>query len=241
MATATKRFICIHGHFYQPPRENPWLETVETQDTAAPYHDWNERVCAECYAPNGAARTVNNKNQIIRIVNNYSRMSFNFGPTLMSWLKENAPRTYRMILDGERRSRQVLQRPQLGHGAGLQPHDYAAGQPARPHHADPLGHCRLRKPALASKPEGMWLAETAADTETLELLAQHGIKFTILAPHQCKRIRPLKAEATADEPVLDDAAEQFGRHHAAIPGALQFRRFDRGLLLQRTDVPRHRV
>ena len=104
MATG-KRYICIHGHFYQPPRENPWLETVETQDSAAPYHDWNERICAECYATNGAARTVNNQNQIIRIVNNYSRMSFNFGPTLLSWLKENAPRTYRMILDGERRSR----------------------------------------------------------------------------------------------------------------------------------------
>ncbi len=109
MAT-TKRYICIHGHFYQPPRENPWLETVETQDSAAPYHDWNERVCAECYATNGAARTVNNKNQIIRIVNNYSRMSFNFGPTLLSWLKENAPRTYRMILDGERRSRKSTSR-----------------------------------------------------------------------------------------------------------------------------------
>jgi hypothetical protein len=102
---ASNRFICIHGHFYQPPRENPWLETVETQDTAAPYHDWNERVCAECYAPNGAARIVNIKNQIMRIVNNYARMSFNFGPTLLSWLKENAPRTYRMILDGELRSR----------------------------------------------------------------------------------------------------------------------------------------
>ena len=103
--SATKRFVCIHGHFYQPPRENPWLETVETQDSAAPYHDWNERICAECYATNGAARIVNIKNQIIRIVNNYARISFNFGPTLLSWLKENAPRTYRMILDGERRSR----------------------------------------------------------------------------------------------------------------------------------------
>jgi len=102
---ASKRFVCIHGHFYQPPRENPWLETVETQDSAAPYHDWNERICAECYATNGAARVVNNRNKITRIVNNYARMSFNFGPTLLSWLKENAPRTYRVILDGERRSR----------------------------------------------------------------------------------------------------------------------------------------
>ena len=88
------RFICIHGHFYQPPRENPWLETVETQDSAAPYHDWNERICAECYATNGAARVVNIKNQITRILNNYARISFNFGPTLLSWLKENAPRCW---------------------------------------------------------------------------------------------------------------------------------------------------
>ena len=112
---ASKRFVCIHGHFYQPPRENPWLETVETQDTAAPYHDWNERVCAECYAPNGAARIVNSKNQITRIVNNYARISFNFGPTLLSWLMENAQRTYRMILDGERRSRKSFK----GHSSAM--------------------------------------------------------------------------------------------------------------------------
>ena len=91
---SSQRYICIHGHFYQPPRENPWLETVETQDSAAPYHDWNERITAECYAPNGAARIVNDENQIIRIVNNYARISFNFGPTLLSWLEDNAPRTY---------------------------------------------------------------------------------------------------------------------------------------------------
>jgi alpha-amylase/alpha-mannosidase (GH57 family) len=110
-----KRFVCIHGHFYQPPRENPWLETVETQDSAAPYHDWNERICAECYATNGAARMVNNKNQITRIVNNYARISFNIGPTLLSWIKENAPRTYRMILDGERRSRKNFK----GHSSAM--------------------------------------------------------------------------------------------------------------------------
>ena len=112
---ASKRFVCIHGHFYQPPRENPWLETVETQDTAAPYHDWNERICAECYATNGAARILNIKNQITRIVNNYARISFNFGPTLLSWLKENAPRTYRMVLDGERRSRKSFR----GHSSAM--------------------------------------------------------------------------------------------------------------------------
>ena len=96
------RFVCIHGHFYQPPRENPWLETVEIQDSAAPYHDWNDRITAECYAPNGASRITDRENKIIRIMNNYGRMSFNFGPTLLSWLADFAHRAYRMILDADR-------------------------------------------------------------------------------------------------------------------------------------------
>lgn len=197
---ATKRYICIHGHFYQPPRENPWLETVETQDSAAPYHDWNERVCAESYATNGAARTVNNKNQIIRIVNNYSRMSFNFGPTLMSWLKENAPRTYRMILDGERRSRRL----NGGHSSAIaQVYNHVIMPLAN--QRDKITQIRWGiadyESHYGSAPEGMWLSETAVDSETLELLAQHGIKFTILAPSQCKRVRPLKQDATETDPV----------------------------------------
>jgi alpha-amylase/alpha-mannosidase (GH57 family) len=193
----SKRFICIHGHFYQPPRENPWLETVETQDSAAPYHDWNERVCAESYAPNGAARIVNNKNEIQRIVNNYARISFDFGPTLMSWLKENAPRTYRMILDGERRSRKSYK----GHSSAM--------AQVYNHIIMPLANQRDRITQIrwgiadyerhyGVPPEGMWLAETAVDTESLELLAQHGIKFTVLAPSQCKRIRLLQEDAGQD-------------------------------------------
>ncbi len=189
----SKRFICIHGHFYQPPRENPWLETVETQDTAAPYHDWNERICAECYAPNGAARVVNAKNQITRIVNNYARISFNFGPTLLSWLKENAPRTYRMVLDGEGRSRTRYR----GHSSAL--------AQVYNHMILPLANARDRvtqirwgiadyENSFGTPPEGMWLPETAADTATLEALAANGIRFTVLAPHQCKRIRPLKSD-----------------------------------------------
>ena len=187
-----KRFVSIHGHFYQPPRENPWLETVETQDSAAPYHDWNERICAECYAPNGAARVVNVKNQITRIVNNYARMSFNFGPTLLNWLRENAPRTYRMILNGERRSRKRY------HG-----HSSALAQVYN-HMILPLANARDRitqirwgiadyEFSFGARPEGMWLPETAVDSATLEALALNGIKFTVLAPHQCKRVRALKA------------------------------------------------
>jgi alpha-amylase/alpha-mannosidase (GH57 family) len=200
-----KRFVCIHGHFYQPPRENPWLETVETQDTAAPYHDWNERICAECYAPNGAARVVNAKNQIMRIVNNYARMSFNFGPTLLSWLKENAPRTYRMILDGENRSRKRYR----GHSPAM--------AQAYNHMILPLASPRDRvtqirwgiadyESSFGTRPEGMWLPETAVDNTTLEAFAASGIKFTVLAPHQCKQIRPLKGEADWT-PTPDDSVE----------------------------------
>ena len=188
---ASKRFICIHGHFYQPPRENPWLETVETQDSAAPYHDWNERICAECYATNGAARIQNNRNQITRIVNNYARISFNFGPTLLSWLKENAPRTYRMILDGEHRSRKSYG----GHSSAM--------AQVYNHIIMPLANTRDRVTQIrwgiadyrrhyGAPPEGMWLAETAADSESLELMARHGVKFTLLSPSQCARVRPLR-------------------------------------------------
>ena len=194
----SKRFVCIHGHFYQPPRENPWLETVETQDSAAPYHDWNERICSECYATNGAARVVNSKNKITRIVNNYARISFNFGPTLLSWLKENAPRTYRMILDGERRSRKNFN----GHSSAM--------AQVYNHVIMPLANRRDKITQIrwgiadyqhhyGVAPEGMWLAETAVDSESLELMAQHGIKFTVLAPHQCKRIRSLpNGDSAAD-------------------------------------------
>jgi alpha-amylase/alpha-mannosidase (GH57 family) len=195
---AAKHFVCIHGHFYQPPRENPWLETVETQDSAAPYHDWNERICAECYAPNGAARIVNSKNKIVRIVNSYARISFNFGPTLLSWLKENASRTYRMILEGERRSRKSFR----GHSSAM--------AQVYNHMILPLASRRDRITQIrwgiadyenhyGRPPEGMWLAETAADSDSLELLAQHGIQFTLLAPHQCKRIRSLKEGAALED------------------------------------------
>jgi alpha-amylase/alpha-mannosidase (GH57 family) len=187
---SSNRYICIHGHFYQPPRENPWLETVETQDSAAPYHDWNERVTAECYAPNGAARIVNAENRIIRILNNYGRMSFNFGPTLLSWLEANAGRVYRMILDADVNSQKRFG----GHGSAI--------AQVYNHVIMPLASTRDRitqirwgiadfERRFQRGPEGMWLPETAVDTESLELLAGEGIRFVVLAPHQCARVRSL--------------------------------------------------
>ncbi len=202
-----ERYVCIHGHFYQPPRENAWLETVEVQDSAAPYHDWNERVTAECYAPNGASRILNAEDKIIRIVNNYSRISFNFGPTLLSWLKDTAGRTHQLILDADETSQKRFG----GHGSAL--------AQAYNHIILPLANardCRTQirwgiadfESRFKRKPEGMWLAETAVDRATLDLLAQEGIQFTILAPHQCARIRPLTApvapetQPSAQQPLL---------------------------------------
>ena len=186
----SSRFVTIHGHFYQPPRENPWLEAVETQDSAAPYHDWNERITAECYATNGAARMVDSENRIIRIINNYAGISFNFGPTLLSWLEENAPRVYAMIRTADRLSQKRFG----GHGSAI--------AQVYNHIIMPLANTRDRitqirwgiadfESRFDRKPEGMWLAETAVDYETLDLLAQHGICFTILAPNQCSRVRQL--------------------------------------------------
>src|SRR5512135_2709856 len=105
-----ERYVCIHCHFYQPPRENPWLEAVELQDSAYPFHDWNERITAECYAPNSASRILDSKGKIVK---NYSRISFNFGPTLLSWMEDNAPHTYQAILDADRISREAFS----GHGS----------------------------------------------------------------------------------------------------------------------------
>jgi alpha-amylase/alpha-mannosidase (GH57 family) len=188
--TPPQHYLCVHGHFYQPPRENPWLETVELQDSAAPYHDWNERITSECYAPNGASRIVNHDRQIIRIVNNYARMSFNFGPTLLSWLEDFAPRTYRMIQDADQASAARYS----NHGSALaQVYNHiimplASERDARTQIRWGIADFEHR---FGRKPEGMWLAETAVSRSTLDLLAQERIKFTILAPHQAARIRPL--------------------------------------------------
>jgi alpha-amylase/alpha-mannosidase (GH57 family) len=195
------RFVCIHGHFYQPPRENPWLESVEVQDSAAPYHDWNDRITAECYAPNGASRITNKQNEIIRIMNNYARMSFNFGPTLLSWLQDNAPRTYRMILDADKASAQRYG----GHGSAIaQVYNHIIMPLAS--RRDALTQIRWGiadfEMRFGRKPEGMWLAETAVNRSVLDLMAQEGIKFTILAPHQCARVR--RKAGAASESKIDD-------------------------------------
>jgi alpha-amylase/alpha-mannosidase (GH57 family) len=191
------RFICIHAHCYQPPRENPWLEAVERQDSAYPFHDWNQRITAECYAPNCASRILDDENRIAEIVDNYSKISFNFGPTLLSWMQENEPETYRSILDSDKESLKRFN----GHGSAI--------AQAYNHTILPLANARDRDTQIqwgirdferrfGRFPEGLWLPETAVDMQTLELLAEFGIKFTILAPRQAGKVRKLGARGWKD-------------------------------------------
>jgi (1->4)-alpha-D-glucan 1-alpha-D-glucosylmutase len=184
------RYVCIHGHFYQPPRENAWLETVEVQDSAYPYHDWNERITAECYGPNAFARILDDKGRIAKIVNNYAKISFNFGPTLLAWLEDKAPDVYAAILDADRQAQQRFS----GHGSALaMPYNHMILPLAnrRDKHTQIVWGLGDFERRFARAAEGMWLPETAVDLETLELLATKGIRFTVLATHQAHRVRKL--------------------------------------------------
>ena len=192
-----ERYVCIHGHFYQPPRENPWLEAIEQQDQARPYHDWNERITAECYAANCASRILDREGRIERIVNNYAKMSFNFGPTLLAWLEINGPEVYEAIQQADRLSRDKFS----GHGSAL--------AQAYNHMILPLANQRDKytqvhwgisdfQHRFGRDPEGMWLPETAVDLESLEVMAELGIRFTILAPKQASRVRQITGEDWLD-------------------------------------------
>ncbi len=184
------RYVCIHGHFYQPPRENAWLEEIELQDSAHPFHDWNERINYECYEPNVSARILGSGGKITNIFNNYLHISFNFGPTLLSWMEKHAPDTYAAILRADKES--IVKYD--GHGN-------AVAQVFN-HMIMPLANRRDKVTQVQwgiydfeyrfrRKPEGMWLAETAVDIETLEVLAEQDIQYTILAPRQAKQVRKL--------------------------------------------------
>lgn len=191
------RYVCVHGHFYQPPRENPWLDEVEVQDSAQPYHDWNERITAECYAPNAHARILDGEGLIENIVNNYARISFNFGPTLLAWLERKRPAIHEAIVHADHISRRLFS----GHGSAL--------AQIFNHMIMPLATERDRRVQLAwgledfrrrfgREAEGIWLPETAVDLLTLDLLAEAGLAFTILAPRQAARVRRLGEEEWRD-------------------------------------------
>ncbi|MCC0177904.1 DUF3536 domain-containing protein [Waterburya agarophytonicola K14] len=195
LKTAQGVYITVHGHFYQPPRENPYLDTIERQPSAQPYHDWNERIHYECYRPNAFARILNHNQELIGIVNNFEYLSFNIGATLMSWLEKHDPEVYQRILEADRKSSARLN----GHGNAIaQVYNHIILPLAN--QRDKITQIRWGKADFRNRfgrdPEGMWLAETAVDYSTLEALIDEEIKFIILAPSQAEKCRQM---ATAEK------------------------------------------
>lgn len=190
---ATGVYVTVHGHFYQPPRENPYLNSIERQQSAEPFHDWNERIYHECYRPNAFARILNDQGEMVGLVNNYEYLSFNIGPTLMNWLERHDIEVYQRILEADRKSCARLN----GHGNAIaQVYNHMILPLAN--ERDKYTQVRWGKADFRSRfgrdPEGMWLAETAVDAATLEVLVSEGIKFIILAPSQAQRCRSLSSE-----------------------------------------------
>jgi hypothetical protein len=189
-----EKWVCVHGHFYQPPRENPWTGLIERQLSAAPFHDWNQRIDQECYRANTAVAVMSENGMIERLVNNYAHMSWNMGPTLLAWMQRYDLVTYHAIIAADRASRDRFG----GHGSAM--------AQAYSHVILPLANRRDKttqvkwgiadfRARFNRLPEGMWLPECAVDTHTLEVLAEQGIAFTVLAPHQAKAWR-----ATGESP-----------------------------------------
>ena len=194
MTISSQRAVCIHGHFYQPPREDPWLGAVQVQESAYPYHDWDQRVTAECYAPNAWAHLMDSQGRVARLVNNYARISFDVGPTLLVWLERHAPEVYQAVLEADRES--------MGRYGG---HGSAMAQPYH-HMIMPLAHMRDKRTQVLwgledfrrrfhRRAEGMWLPETAVDLATLEVMAEQGVAFTLLEPRQVTAVWPIAGGA----------------------------------------------
>jgi len=183
-------YVVIHGHFYQPPRENPWIEKIEEEVSARPFHDWNVRIATECYTPNSCARIYDGDHRILDIVNNYAKLSFNFGPTLLAWLEGHAPLTYQRILAADRASL-----THLGHGNAIaQAYNHVILPLANPRDLETEVIWGLAdfEHRFGRKAEAMWLPETAVNYPTLAALAAHGMKYVILSPYQARRVRPLE-------------------------------------------------
>ncbi|MGG6294722.1 DUF3536 domain-containing protein [Leptolyngbya sp. AN02str] len=204
---ATGVCVAVHGHFYQPPRENPYLNAIERQPSAAPFHNWNERIHHECYRPNAFARVLNDHGELLGVVNNFEYFSFNIGPTLMSWLEQYDPEVYQRILEADRTSCERLD----GHGNAI--------AQVYNHIIMPLANKRDKytqirwgaadfRARFGRDPEGMWLAETAVDYPTLRALVDEGIRFTILAPSQAQRCRPIPTDEHPDPEWLEVGGSQ---------------------------------
>lgn len=193
-----KKYLVIHGHFYQPPRENPWLEEIEIQKSAYPFHDWNERINYECYKPNAFSKIFGKDGKIVKMVNNYTRMNFNFGPTLLSWLERADRETYDKIIEADKISMKEFK----GHGNAIaQVYNHVIMPLADKRDKDTQikwGIYDFEK-RFGRKPEGMWLAETAIDYSTIDALIANRIKYTILSPYQAKFIKELGSSEEYEE------------------------------------------
>jgi alpha-amylase/alpha-mannosidase (GH57 family) len=189
-------YVAIHGHFYQPPRENPWLEIIETEESAYPFHDWNERIALECYRPNAHARILDGKGKILEIINNYSPINFNFGPTLLPWLEKHFLSVYQKILAADHES---LRR--FGHGNAIaQVYDHIIMPLAneRDKETEVLWGMADFEERFHRKPEALWLPETAVNYATLRVLVKHGMRYLILSPYQALRVRPFGGKKWTD-------------------------------------------
>lgn len=199
MATPPKMkdaYVTVHGHFYQPPRENPWLETIETEESANPFHDWNERITFECYRPNAYARILDEKGKILEILNNYSSISFNFGPTLLPWLENHDPSVYQRVLEADREG---LRR--FGHGnaiAQVYNHIIMPLADEKDKETEVLWGIADFEKRFHRKPEALWLPETGVDYPTLEILVKYGMRYLILSPFQALRVRSFGAKKWTD-------------------------------------------
>ena len=189
-------FVAIHGHFYQPPRENPWIEAIEVEESAHPFHDWNERIAFECYQPNAYARIVDGKGKILDIINNYSSISFNVGPTLLPWLERKFPAVYQKMIDADREG---LRR--FGHGnamAQVYNHIIMPLANRRDKETEVLWGIADFEKRFHRRPDAMWLSETAVDYATLEVLVKYGMQYLILSPFQALRVRPFEGRGWTD-------------------------------------------
>ena len=218
-----KKFICIHGHFYQPPRENPWTGEVDQEPSAAPFHDWNERIAKECYEANTHSPILNSKGEATVFINNYASISFDIGPTLLSWLKRKSPTAYQAIVNADRESVARFG----GHGNAM--------AQVYNHLIMPLAKKRDKLTQIVwgikdfefhygRKPEGMWLSEAAVDRETMRLMAEQGILYTILAPHQAVRVRRI-GFAQDWESVHHESVNTRHAYRVLLEGGKQFHVF----------------
>ena len=188
-----KAYVIIHGHFYQPPRENPWTQHIPQQESAAPYHDWNERITAQCYKPNTRSRALDERGQIFTLENNFAHINFNIGPTLFAWMQEHAPEVCQNIIEADRQSCQKHH----GHGnaiAQVYNHVMIPLANTRDKITQIIWGLREFQRRFGRAAESIWLAETGINEETVNCLIEQGIKYVILSPTQAECVRKIGEE-----------------------------------------------